>query len=179
LGEWPDATRSSSQALAFAHRSKAEITPICAGVRMSETLIYFLKPVGMVGPIKIGSSWKPVDRMRTFMSWSPFPLELIATTDGDGKLERTIHNCFADAHSHCEWFHPIPRLLKAIEDIKIGMPVSEAIDLSNRRGNVLGRTQRMTREANGTVYGAMQNAKYPRTETRKKVMDAIRAGEAA
>lgn len=129
---------------------------------MSETLIYFLRPVGMVGPIKIGSSWKPVDRMRTFMAWAPFPLEIIATTEGDSKMERIVHNCFADAHSHCEWFRPVPRLLKAIEDIRTGMPVAEAIDLTDQRGNVLGKTQMQTRIANGTVYGAAGNPRYPR-----------------
>lgn len=139
---------------------------------MTQSLIYFLRPVGMVGPIKIGSSWKPADRMRTFMAWSPFPLEVITTTAGGVQLERNIHNCFADAHSHSEWFHPVPRLLKAIEDIKAGMPVAEAIDLNNQRGNVLGRTQRMTRAANGTVYGAATNAKYPRLSTKPPIKEA-------
>ena len=127
---------------------------------MTKSLIYFLRPVGMVGPIKIGISADPVNRMRTFMTWSPFPLEVITTTAGDNKLERIIHNCFADAHSHCEWFHPVPRLLKAIEDIKAGMPVAEAIDLNDQRGNVLSRAQMMTRVANGTVYGAKANSRY-------------------
>lgn len=131
---------------------------------MIHSLIYFLRPVGMVGPIKIGSSAAPIGRMRTFMAWSPFPLEIIAATDGDSKLERIVHNCFADAHSHCEWFHPVPRLLKAIEDIKAGMPIEKAIDLNDQRGNVLGRTQRMTRAANGTVYGTRKDTTYHRRE---------------
>jgi len=113
-----------------------------------EEFIYFLRPVGLIGPVKIGSSWEPISRMRSLMALSPFPLEVITTAKGNRDMERKVHNCFADAHSHCEWFHPVPRLLAAIEKIKAGAEIDEAIDLTDIRGNVLGQTQRMTREAN-------------------------------
>lgn len=103
---------------------------------MSDQFVYFIKPVGMDGPIKIGCSWKPVDRLQSLACWSPYPLEIAATVDGGFSLEWNIQNCFADSHSHHEWFHATPRLLAAVEALKAGVPVHEAIDLNDTRGDL-------------------------------------------
>ena len=66
------------------------------------TFVYFLKPVRKKGPIKIGCSFRPVSRLTAMMSWSPYKLEIVAQIEGDFVLERKIHNCFADSHSHGE-----------------------------------------------------------------------------
>lgn len=102
----------------------------------SPTHVYFVKPVGMAGPIKIGCSWHAVERLKTLSAWSPFPLEIILTIPGSYKLEKNIHACFADLHSHREWFHAADRLLAAIELLKQGVPVERAIDLNNRVGKI-------------------------------------------
>lgn len=101
--------------------------------------LYFIKPVGMDGPIKIGCSKEPEHRLQGLAYWSPVPLEIMAFVPGSFDLERNVHQCFADAHSHKEWFHAIPRLVAAIAAIKAGMPVSEAIDLKDRRGKIVHR----------------------------------------
>lgn len=113
----------------------------------AQTFVYFLRPIGSQSPIKIGCSYNPAKRLQDYCQWSPVPLEIVATIPGDAKLERNLHDCFADLHAHGEWFHPDERLLNAIERLKAGDPLSSVIDLADRRGNVLGLIQRATRAA--------------------------------
>lgn len=98
--------------------------------------VYFMRPVGQEGPIKIGYSIRPRHRLTDIAQWSPLRLELFLTIDGDLELERNIQDCFADCHSHREWFHASPRLVKALKDIEAGVPVDQAIDLTKRMGKV-------------------------------------------
>ncbi|MBD7992864.1 GIY-YIG nuclease family protein [Ochrobactrum sp. Sa2BUA5] len=79
--------------------------------------VYFIKPIGMNGPIKIGSSTCPEKRLESLAVWSPFPLEMIVEVDGDLADEQFIHSCFADVHSHKEWFNASKLLLDTIERI--------------------------------------------------------------
>lgn len=98
--------------------------------------VYFIKPVGMDGPVKIGCSHNPASRLTTLATWSPFPLEIVATVPGGRDLERNIHQCFADLYSHREWFKADKRLTKAIRLLKKGASVEVAIDLNNKRGKL-------------------------------------------
>lgn len=124
-----------------------------------EVLIYFFRPFGQRGPIKIGyttdTGEEPqvgvAERLVWYARWSPVELEIAATVRAPNKdYERIIHNCFADYHSHSEWFHPGDRLLKAIEDLNNGVPLEEAIDLTDERGKVRWYITRETRIRNGT-----------------------------
>lgn len=115
--------------------------------------VYFMRAAIPNSPIKIGHSWMPEKRLMELTLWSPYPLEIILTIPGDAALERNIHSCFADCHSHSEWFKPSPRLTVAIRAMQRGIPVHEAIDLTDIRGNVLGLTQAATRKRNGTKLG--------------------------
>lgn len=72
--------------------------------------VYFLRPVGVPGPVKIGWSVLPTERLRAYQSWSPIPLELVARTPGAEPLEARFHSHFAHLHSHGEWFHAAPEL---------------------------------------------------------------------
>jgi hypothetical protein len=101
---------------------------------MSFSYIYFIKPIGMDGPIKIGCSDRPASRLASLMCWSPFPLELLATIPGSLDLERNIHECFLDAHDRGEWFNPSPALVAAVAKLAAGVPVAKAIDLNDRKG---------------------------------------------
>lgn len=80
-------------------------------------LVYFIKPVGLDGPIKIGHSWCPANRLIDLGAWSPWPLELIGYVASPSEDERFLHRCFADCHSHREWFHSTPRLRETITQI--------------------------------------------------------------
>lgn len=81
------------------------------------THVYFIKPAGMSGPIKIGCSYLPANRLIDLTMWSPFKLEVIGFVEGTTKDERFLHRCFAHLHSHAEWFHPAPQLQEAIQNI--------------------------------------------------------------
>lgn len=81
------------------------------------TLVYFIKPVGADGPIKIGCSYVPQNRLIDLTAWAPQPLELIGAVPGTLQDEGFLHRCFADLHSHREWFRADPRLTSAIKSI--------------------------------------------------------------
>lgn len=98
--------------------------------------VYFMKPVGMPGPIKIGCSRVPKERLASLSVWSPFELELLACAWGDEKLERNVHDCFADQHRGREWFNPDPVLMAGIAAIAAGASLDKAFDLTARRGDV-------------------------------------------
>lgn len=82
--------------------------------------VYFIRPVGRDGPVKIGVSANPSLRLPIYMSWSPDLLELVATTPGDDKLERRFHARFAALHMHHEWFRADPELSEAIRQVQAG-----------------------------------------------------------
>jgi len=102
----------------------------------SNALVYFARPIGMAGPIKIGVSANPEERIKPLLSWSPFPLEVVVMVKGGMELEQRLHKCFADCHSHGEWFFPVKRLVEAVDRIAAGVPVEEAVDLSDQRGSI-------------------------------------------
>lgn len=76
--------------------------------------VYFIKPAGLDGPIKIGWSKAPRDRLHALGVWSPLPLEIIGQVDGDRADELFVHTCFAHLHSHHEWFRSAPELRDGI-----------------------------------------------------------------
>lgn len=95
----------------------------------AESFIYFLRPVGQIGPIKIGYSVRPEKRREYFNAWAPVPLELVhVIPGGDSALETKLHLAFADTHSHSEWFAASPRLLDMLDALMAGVPIEE-IDL--------------------------------------------------
>lgn len=88
---------------------------------MSEaSFVYFIRPVGMEGPVKIGSSGMPEARLRPLMAISPFPLEIAARIYGRKDLEIRFHAKFVDQRSHLEWFHPSAELTATIDAINAG-----------------------------------------------------------
>lgn len=90
------------------------------------TYVYFIRPVGMDGPIKIGCSGKPLKRLITFAAWSPFPLEIIGYVSGDFSDEAFLHRHFSDLHLRREWFMSSPVLRETIERILAGATIEDA-----------------------------------------------------
>jgi hypothetical protein len=82
--------------------------------------VYFLRPVGGEGPIKIGMTRSPQKRLIDYMRWSPVPLELVAKIQASQKMERQFHALFLHLHSHHEWFHAGPDLTAAMDAINAG-----------------------------------------------------------
>lgn len=93
--------------------------------------VYFIRPVGMLGPVKIGCSGVPHYRLKALAAWSPFPLEVAAKIEyGDQTLERRLHGIFAASHSHKEWFRETPELTALIDRLAAGSRIEDLIDMS-------------------------------------------------
>ena len=82
---------------------------------MREKRVYFLRPVGQLGPVKIGCSCFPEGRLDTFTIWSPQRLELVTSVPGNHADERALHGMFKKHHLHGEWFAASKELLGLIE----------------------------------------------------------------
>lgn len=82
-----------------------------------ETQIYFIQ-AAPDGLIKIGKSRCAVYRLTNLRTMSPVPLELrgIMLCPDGGRLERQLHDRFAEIRSHGEWFRPEPVLLDFIRE---------------------------------------------------------------
>lgn len=88
--------------------------------------VYFVRPIGMDGPIKIGCSKDPETRLKVLSAWSPFPLELIGSVLGEFNDENRLHRRFSELHTRKEWFMSSPLLRQTIERILEGVPIKEA-----------------------------------------------------
>lgn len=72
-------------------------------------MIYFIRPAGEAGPVKVGATKRPVaKRLREMQRHSPVPLELAATAEGDFVIERRLHILLAAHHLYGEWFAACP-----------------------------------------------------------------------
>lgn len=88
--------------------------------------VYFVRPVGMDGPIKIGCSTNPAARLSVLAAWSPFPLEIIGSVLGGFGEENRLHRRFSDLHTRREWFMSSPLLRETIERILSGVSIKDA-----------------------------------------------------
>lgn len=82
--------------------------------------VYFIRPIGMQGPVKIGCSSSPDGRKRSLASWSPFPLEIVCEIEGGHDIERRFHAKFAGSHRSHEWFDWTPELARVMSEIRVG-----------------------------------------------------------
>jgi len=71
---------------------------------MNDGRVYFIKPVAMDGPVKIGHSVAPESRLDVLAVWSPLPLHLVGSVPGTYADEQFLHKAFVATHSHREWF---------------------------------------------------------------------------
>jgi hypothetical protein len=98
--------------------------------------LYFIRPAGAEGPVKIGIALDVEQRFAQLNRISPYPLETAVAIPGSHSLEQNVHDCFADSHSHHEWFNASERLSALIADLRAGVPIHEAVDLTVRTGLV-------------------------------------------
>lgn len=82
--------------------------------------VYFIKPVGMDGPIKIGSTTRLHERFASLSLSSPFDLEILASIEGAHDLEHRFHARFVQHRARGEWFVPASELLETIRLIAAG-----------------------------------------------------------
>lgn len=79
--------------------------------------IYFMRRADGVGPVKIGCSKWPAERLAMFASWSPEPLEIVTTAQGTFRDESRIHRQFAEYRLHSEWFEAAPPVLAMVASV--------------------------------------------------------------
>jgi hypothetical protein len=102
--------------------------------------VYFIRPIGMEGPIKVGCSASPDGRRKTLETWSPFALEIIAEIEGDVDLERRFHALFQETHLRREWFGWSKRIAAVIDAVRAGsfdvdtLPSPICISANPRKG---------------------------------------------
>lgn len=82
--------------------------------------VYFIKPVGAHGPIKIGCSANPEQRLR-HLTRKARPLQIVALIKGDYETERRFHALFRAHHIGKEWFAPVSDLLAVIQQVWDGV----------------------------------------------------------
>lgn len=119
--------------------------------------VYFVKPVDQYGPIKIGFSSDPAARLHNMSLGSPLELELIGAVPGTGKDEFFLHSCFADDHSHREWFKFSDRLATVIKEVLAAGSVDVVRNALQVVGGIDGRSGKLASEAQ-LKWRALQKA---------------------
>lgn len=79
-------------------------------------MIYFIQGA-MGGPIKIGYTNNLGRRLFELQEGNPYPLRVLATTEGDRKVEGLLHRKFSEYRYRIEWFEDAPELLEFIANI--------------------------------------------------------------
>lgn len=88
-----------------------------APYRSKSPFIYFLRRADGEGPVKIGCSQAPEERLATMMSWSPYPLAMLTKIAGDETLELRFHARLATSWSHGEWFSGTADALSVVDRV--------------------------------------------------------------
>ena len=83
-------------------------------------VVYFMRQVGTKGPVKIGCSDSPANRLDQLSVWSPAVLEIAASFPGSFRDEMSLHTMFAESLSHHEWFRWSPELEAVIQSVLAG-----------------------------------------------------------
>lgn len=73
-------------------------------------VVYFIRPVGADGPIKIGFTTQFKKRWQGLQAGSPVALEVVAVIAGGADLEARLHAAVLEDRSHGEWFRPTERV---------------------------------------------------------------------
>jgi hypothetical protein len=66
--------------------------------------VYFIR-AGEDGPVKIGTTDSPVDRLKLLQAGNHLPLRIIRTMEGSRRVEAALHRKFAEHHIRAEWFN--------------------------------------------------------------------------
>lgn len=67
------------------------------------------------GPVKIGKTVNPADRIKTLQTGNPTELRGLAAWRAMECEEEQLHCEFAYAHVRGEWFEPVPELLALVD----------------------------------------------------------------
>lgn len=99
--------------------------------------VYFIRRADGQGPVKIGCSDVPDERLYVFAAWHPYKLEVVAATPGGFDQENALHRYFDAARVHGEWFDLTPELEWIIAQVQ-ETGVLPKIALDTRTGEIAG-----------------------------------------
>ncbi len=134
--------------------------------------VYFLKPVGADGPIKIGCSELPMQRLRMVEIWSPVLLEMIGYVPGGHDAERVIHYMFGNLRLHGEWFTATPELTRFVaETVALGRIPPSVVIPTNRwewaAAKAEAKGRRQNRDLGGTFSKEAMYADCKRVQAKR------------
>lgn len=95
--------------------------------KASKRYVYFMRPIGGDGRVKIGCSFLPVSRLVALSVYSPYQLEVIGVAKGSFNTERMLHEYFHADLLHREWFRSSPELIRVIVLMGRGMSAADAL----------------------------------------------------
>lgn len=124
--------------------------------------VYFIKPVGMAGPIKVGVSTDPARRRRQLQFFSPVELEVIGSVPGGRREESELHQRFASFNSHGEWFRADDALVSEVRAILCAGSIhlaSPSENLIHRAIDLAGGSEAKLAEAVGLSQPLINKAK--------------------
>lgn len=79
------------------------------------THVYFVQVND--GPIKIGCTSLPLERIQRLQNWSPYAMVVLLWVPGDRDLEQATHRKFGHLRLQGEWFSPGEDLLVHIRGL--------------------------------------------------------------
>lgn len=84
---------------------------------MNEEHIYFAQAGGKTGPVKIGFSWNPAQRLAALQTGNHLPIEIVASfrCENAQSAETAIHRYLGDLRMEGEWFKHDVRITELIE----------------------------------------------------------------
>lgn len=145
----------------------------------AKTYVYFAQ-VRDGGPVKIGCSRGPLDRIKDLQAWCPLPLDFICMVEGDAHDEFAIHEHLRDFRMHSEWFEPSKALTALVSDIRDMSRLPEMIVVSanarrrriqkekDRSGSSGKRGPRDEYRESTPEVAARRAARYAATAARKR-----------
>jgi hypothetical protein len=133
------------------------------------TLVYFIKPKGKKGPIKIGCSHTPADRLEALAAWSPWPLEVMGSVPGSFKEEEYLHQCFAASHMHREWFKATPHLCSNVKKIIDAGTIEVVRGEISPQGSIRNRVRRKRTEDEKLRFSYERRVVFAQQRVRKQV----------
>lgn len=77
--------------------------------------VYFIQQ-GLDGPIKIGFTIDPMERLASLQTANPYELHLLGCIAKNEALERELHQKYSHHHLRGEWFSPADEIVDYIAD---------------------------------------------------------------
>ncbi|WP_366915222.1 GIY-YIG nuclease family protein [Companilactobacillus sp.] len=122
------------------------------------SVVYFIG--SDIGPIKVGVSEKPFERLRGLQASSPLRLDILALIGGGLETEYRFHYRYMDFRSHGEWFERCDLILSDINAIN-----DRTFDPKNLK--------RASFSFKGDSWLAPKHQTLARTEKQRRTMETV------